>query len=69
MSRPLRLEFSGAPYHIASRGYRREDIYEDGRSLVAAYLGGGYALAEIGQHPGLHYPRVSRIVKAAKGKT
>ena len=29
MSRPLRLEFAGALYHITSRGDRREDIYED----------------------------------------
>jgi len=27
MSRPLRLEFAGALYHITSRGDRREDIY------------------------------------------
>lgn len=29
MSRPLRLEFSGALYHVTSRGDRREDIYAD----------------------------------------
>mgnify|MGYP002279392610 CR=1 FL=1 len=27
MSRPLRIEFSGAFYHVTSRGDRREDIY------------------------------------------
>ena len=27
MARPLRLEFSGALYHVTSRGDRREDIY------------------------------------------
>ena len=27
MARPLRPEFSGALYHITSRGDRREDIY------------------------------------------
>lgn len=27
MSRPLRLEFAGAIYHVTSRGDRREDIY------------------------------------------
>ncbi len=27
MARPLRLEFSGALYHVTSRGNRREDIY------------------------------------------
>jgi len=29
MTRPLRLEFAGALYHITSRGDRREDIYEN----------------------------------------
>jgi len=29
MSRPLRIEFAGALYHITSRGDRREAIYED----------------------------------------
>jgi putative transposase len=29
MSRPLRLEFAGALYHVTSRGDRREDIYEN----------------------------------------
>jgi len=29
MARPLRIEFSGALYHITSRGDRREDIFED----------------------------------------
>jgi len=29
MSRPLRLEYAGALYHITSRGDRREAIYED----------------------------------------
>jgi putative transposase len=29
MSRPLRLEFAGALYHITSRGDRREDVFED----------------------------------------
>lgn len=29
MSRPLRIEFSGAVYHVTSRGDRREDVYLD----------------------------------------
>lgn len=29
MARPLRIEFSGALYHVTSRGDRRADIYED----------------------------------------
>ena len=27
MSRPLRIEFPGALYHVPSRGGRREDIF------------------------------------------
>jgi putative transposase len=34
MVRPLRLEFDGALYHVASRGDRREDIYEDNSDRV-----------------------------------
>ena len=29
MTRPLRLEFQGALYHVTSRGDRREPIYDD----------------------------------------
>ncbi len=29
MARPLRIEFSGALYHLTSRGDRREAIFED----------------------------------------
>ena len=29
MTRPLRIEFEGALYHVTSRGDRREAIYED----------------------------------------
>ena len=29
MSRPIRIEFSGALYHVTSRGDRREKIYDD----------------------------------------
>lgn len=29
MARPLRIEFSGALYHITSRGDGREDIFID----------------------------------------
>jgi len=29
MARPLRIEFSGALYHVTSRGDRREAIFED----------------------------------------
>ncbi len=29
MSRPLRIEYAGALYHITARGNRREDIFYD----------------------------------------
>ena len=35
MSRPLRLEFPGAVYHVTSRGDRREAIYRDDADRVA----------------------------------
>ena len=40
MSRPLRLEFAGALYHITSRGDRKEDIYEtdDDRDIFLSVL-------------------------------
>lgn len=40
-------------------------------AIVAAYASGGYSLKEIGEHFGLHYSRISKIVRAhekAKGK-
>lgn len=41
MARPLRLEFSGALYHVTSRGDRREDIFlsDDDRSDWLEVLG------------------------------
>jgi putative transposase len=41
MARPLRIEFSGALYHITSRGDRREAIYEtdQDRESFLAILG------------------------------
>ena len=41
MSRPLRLEFEGAFYHVTSRGDRREDIYEtdEDRQTFLSLLG------------------------------
>ncbi|CCE25456.1 REP-associated tyrosine transposase [Methylotuvimicrobium alcaliphilum] len=34
MTRPIRIEFSGALYHVTSRGDRRESIYEDDEDRV-----------------------------------
>jgi REP element-mobilizing transposase RayT len=35
MSRPLRIEFPGAVYHVTSRGDRRESIFVDDEDRVA----------------------------------
>ena len=35
MSRPLRIEFPGAVYHVTSRGDRREPIYRDDNDRLA----------------------------------
>ena len=35
MSRPLRIEFPGAVYHVTSRGDRREAIYRDDADRLA----------------------------------
>ena len=41
MSRPLRIEFPGALYHLTSRGDGRDDIYltDDDRALFLSVLG------------------------------
>ncbi|NEV65393.1 addiction module toxin RelE, partial [Thiorhodococcus minor] len=42
------------------------------QAIAAAYASGGYTLKQIGDYFGLHYARISRIVRAAekaKGKT
>lgn len=38
-------------------------------AILRAYESGGYTLQAIGNHFGLHYSRVSRIVSRAKSKT
>jgi putative transposase len=35
MSRPLRIEFPGAVYHVTSRGDRREPIFVDDTDRAA----------------------------------
>lgn len=35
MTRPLRIEFPGAVYHVTSRGDRRESIFADDDDRVA----------------------------------
>jgi len=55
------------PLGYYARRYRARN-----EAIVRAYESGGYGLKAIGEHFGLHYSRVSRIVAAgekAKGKT
>ncbi|MCW7542142.1 transposase, partial [Aquabacterium sp. A7-Y] len=41
MTRPLRIEFPGAVYHVTSRGDRREPIFDDDadRELLLRIVG------------------------------
>lgn len=48
--------------YLLAAGYRDD-------AIVEAYASGGYTLQQIGDHFGLHYSRVSKIIKKAKGKT
>lgn len=53
------------------RHYQRHHGDRD-QAIFEAYASGGYSLKEIGDHFGLHYSRISRIVRrlrGAKGKT
>jgi putative transposase len=46
------------------------DLYQDrDRAIVEAYFSGAYSMKEVGAHVGLHYSRVSRILRKAKSKT
>ncbi|RQO59957.1 transposase [Paucibacter sp. KBW04] len=50
MSRPLRIEFPGALYHVTSRGDRREDIFVDDmdRARLLAIVAQGLARFDAG---------------------
>ena len=51
--------------------YAKKQVYRD-EAIAQAYASGGYGMKEIGDHFGLHYSRVSRILaeqRRAKGKT
>jgi REP element-mobilizing transposase RayT len=55
-----------------SLDYYTQKYRERDDAIVSAYRSGGYSLKAIGDHFGLHYSRVSRIVatvEKAKGKT
>lgn len=64
-------EFPTSQYRPAPRPldqYLLDAGYRDD-AIVEAYASGGYTLQEIGDHFGLHYSRISKIIKKAKGKT
>ncbi len=48
---------------LYARGRQRDE------AIILAYASGGYSMKEVGAYFGLHYSRVSRILKKAKGKT
>ena len=48
MARPLRIEYSGALYHVTSRGDRREAIYEDDQDRRAFLTVLGDVVARFG---------------------
>jgi putative transposase len=60
MTRPVRIEFAGALYHVTSRGDRREAIYEDDADrvqfleildgVIATFNWAGHAYCQMGNH-------------------
>ena len=81
MSRPLRIEFEGAVYHVTSRGDRREAIFEDDEDRVAllAIVALGlerfgatlFAYCLMGNHYHFvmqtHQPNLSRLMRHING--
>lgn len=81
MSRPLRLEFEGALYHVTSRGDRREPIYEDDEDRRAwlevlakaleRFEASVYAYCLMGNHYHVvlqtHRPNLSRLMRHLNG--
>jgi REP element-mobilizing transposase RayT len=81
MTRPLRLEFEGALYHVTSRGDRREPIYEDDddrREWLAVLADGldrfqatAYAYCLMGNHYHIvmqtYRPNLSRLMRHVNG--
>lgn len=81
MTRPLRLEFEGALYHVTSRGDRREPIFEDDEDrrvwleLFAEALdrfhATAYAYCLMGNHYHAviqtHRPNLSRLMRHLNG--
>jgi transposase len=58
MTRPMRIEFTGALYHITSRSVRR------GKRHAAGI--GAYTYREIAEYFGVHLATVGRLVRRGK---
>lgn len=81
MSRPLRLEFPGALYHVTSRGDRREPIFDDDDDRVEwlavladaldRFHATAYAYCLMGNHYHVvlqtHRPNLSRLMRHLNG--
>lgn len=81
MSRPLRLEFEGALYHVTSRGDRREPIFDDDEDREAwltvltdaldRFHASAYAYCLMGNHYHIvlqtHRPNLSRLMRHLNG--
>ena len=46
MARPLRINYSGAFYHVTSRGNERKDAFN--RDFILGYFGGKVSIAQKG---------------------
>ncbi len=77
MARPWRIEYTGALYHVLSRGNQQQDIFlqdEDRRSFLKDMLiyllwqTGKFINSEIGEQFGLTYSSVTRRVDAFKNR-
>lgn len=47
--------------------YEKQFVNRDD-AILAAYASGGYSMKTIGEYFGLHYSRISRIIRAGKGQ-
>ena len=68
MTRPLRLEFAGALYHLTARGDRQEPIFEDDQDRLVfkqtVYLlrrRANLSLREVAEMAGVTIGRVAQI--------
>lgn len=75
MTRPLRIEYSVALYHITSRGVRREATYEDDADCYSFletlsevvgrfnWVCHAYCYRDIAEHFEIHLATVGRVIR------